>query len=112
MVILSDGSSANELLTKYEYPRYFSYTVSGFSGVLRSLTTSAKGEWWFENNPALNITHVKWRYAFKMRSLLSAPMLWFVANVLWRGYMHKALMLSKFQIESATAPHIAQIAGS
>ena len=43
-VNLTDGSSAQELLTKYEYPNYFSYTVSGFTGVLRFLTTSANGQ--------------------------------------------------------------------
>jgi hypothetical protein len=32
-VILSDGSSAQERLTGYEQPHYFSYTVSEFSGV-------------------------------------------------------------------------------
>jgi hypothetical protein len=98
-VILSDGSSANELLTQYDYPHYFSYTVNGFTGVLRFLTSSANGEWWFEHNSASNITHVTWRYTFNMRSLLSAPILWFVTHVLWRGYMRKSLMLCKSQLK-------------
>jgi hypothetical protein len=101
-VILSDGSSANELLTQYDYPRYFSYTVSGFTGVLRFLTTSANGEWWFEHNSVSDATHVKWRYAFNPCSRLSAPILWFVAHVLWRGYMRQALMLMKSQLETVT----------
>jgi hypothetical protein len=101
-VSLSDGSFANELLTQYDYPRYFSYTVSGFTGVLRFLTTSANGEWWFESNPASNVTRVTWRYAFNRRSLFSAPMLWFVTHGLWRGYMRQALMLSKSQLETVT----------
>lgn len=98
-VILSDASTAHELLTKYEHPHYFSYTVSEFSGVLRFLTKSANGEWWFKTNPSSNTTLIKWSYAFNTRSLFAAPLLWLITNFLWRGYMHKALMLSKSQIE-------------
>ena len=111
-VILSDGSLANEVLTQYEYPHYFSYTVSGFTGVLGFLTTSANGEWWFESKPGSNVTHVTWRYAFNTCSFFSAPILWFVAKVLWRGYMRQVLMLAKCQIESIAVPHITQVAAS
>jgi Polyketide cyclase / dehydrase and lipid transport len=102
-VTLSDGSSARELLTKYDYPHYFSYTVSDFSGVLRFLTISANGEWWFETNPSSGATDIKWSYAFNARSLFAAPILWLITNVLWRGYMRKALMLGKSQIEGRSA---------
>jgi hypothetical protein len=98
-VTLSDGSPARELLTSYEYPHYLSYTVSGFTGALRLFTTSANGEWWFDTNPSSSATSVKWRYAFNSRSVFAAPILWLIANFLWRGYMRKALMLSKAQIE-------------
>ena len=97
-VHLSDGSSAQELLTKYEHPSYFSYTVSGFTGALRFLTTSANGEWWFSQG-ASGQTHIKWHYAFNARSFLAVPVLWFIATVLWRGYMRKALSLSVQQIQ-------------
>jgi hypothetical protein len=103
-VLLSDGSSANEIMTKYEYPRYFSYTVSGFTGILRWLTPSANGEWWFEKGPRPNTTHIRWRYAFNIRSLLSAPVLWLITTVLWRGYMRKSLMLCKAQVEGKVRP--------
>lgn len=97
-VHLSDGSSAQELLTKYEHPNYFSYTVSGFTGALRFLTTSANGEWWF-GSVGSGQTHIKWRYAFNARSVFAVPILWLVASVLWRNYMHKALRLSQIQVE-------------
>ena len=101
-VTLSDGSSAREELTQYEKPRYFSYTVSGFTGTLRFLVASADGEWWFE--PVSEVkTSVKWRYAFNARNLAAIPLVWFIANVLWRGYMTKALSLSKRQIETSAA---------
>jgi hypothetical protein len=98
IVLLSDGSSAQEILTKYERPNYFSYTVSGFTGALRLLITSANGEWWFSTT-SLGQTRIKWRYAFNARSALAVPVLWFITNVLWRNYMHKALRLFKAQVE-------------
>jgi hypothetical protein len=102
-VTLSDGSTARELLTKYDRPDYFSYTVSDFSGILRFLTTSANGEWWFETNPSSMATSVKWSYAFSSRSLFVAPVLWFITSFLWRGYMHKAIKLCKYKIEKKAA---------
>ena len=99
-VTLSDGSTACELLTKYDYPHYFSYTVSDFSGVLRFLTVSANGEWWFETNPSSGATSVKWSYSFNSGSLIAAPVLWFITSFLWRGYMNKAIKLCKFHIEN------------
>lgn len=97
-VYLSDGSSANERLNKYQHPNYFSYTVSGFTGALRFLTISADGEWWFSSNLP-GKTNIRWRYTFNSKSFLTAPVLWFIANFLWRGYMRKALKLSAAQVE-------------
>ena len=102
-VALSDGSTAQELLTAYQRPRYFSYTVSAFSGALRFLVGSANGEWWFEAAPSSASTHIKWRYAFNARSAWLAPLVWFITLFLWRGYMRKALLLAKAQLESSTA---------
>jgi hypothetical protein len=110
-VLLSDGSSAQELITKYQHPNCFSYTDSSFTGALRFLITSANGEWWFSGGSS-GETHIKWRYAFNARSLLAVPELWLITNALWRGYMRKAMQLSKAQVESnaacqgvATDPH-------
>ena len=102
-VTLSDGSSARELLTRYDRPRHFGYTVSDFSGILRFLTVSANGEWWFDTGPSSDATIVKWSYSFNARSPLAAPFLWLITGFLWRGYMNKALLLSKAQIEGCTA---------
>ena len=101
-VLLSDGSSTQEMLTKYEHPHYFSYTVREFNGVLRFLVSSANGEWWFSTNSS-NKTHVRWRYAFNVKSVLAVPILWFITNVLWRNYMNKALGLFKAQVEHKKA---------
>lgn len=97
-VHLSDRSSVQELLTKYEHPQYFSYTVSGFTGVLGFLTTSANGEWWFSVNSS-DQTMIKWRYTFNARSVLAVPILWLITHLLWRNYMNNALQRSKALIE-------------
>jgi hypothetical protein len=97
-VHLSDNSSVQELLTKYEHPRYFSYTVSGFTGVLGFLTTSANGEWWFSTNSSGQTT-IEWCYTFNARSVLAAPILWLITHLLWRNYMNNALQQSKALIE-------------
>jgi polyketide cyclase/dehydrase/lipid transport protein len=101
-VHLSDGSSAQEELTKYGHPNYFSYTVSGFTGSLRFFTTEANGEWWFEPN-LTGKTKITWRYAFNSSSVFAVPVLWFIAKFLWRGYMKKAISLSKYQLEGNLA---------
>lgn len=103
IVTFSDGSSANERLTQYEFPRYFSYTVSGFTGNLGYFTTSANGEWWFDTNPSSGATTIKWHYAFNARSVFAAPVVWLITKTLWRGYMSKAIMLAKAQCERNTA---------
>jgi hypothetical protein len=97
-VHLSDRSSVQELLTKYEHPRYFSYTVSRFTRVLGFLTTSANGEWWFSVN-SLGQTSIEWRYTFNARSVLAVPILWLITHLLWRTYMNQALQRSKALIE-------------
>jgi Polyketide cyclase / dehydrase and lipid transport len=97
-VHLSDRSSVQELLTKYEHPRYFSYTVSGFTGVLGFLTTSANGEWWFSTNSSGETT-IEWCYTFNARSVLAVPILWLITNLLWRNYMNQAIQRSKALIE-------------
>lgn len=97
-VILSDGSSAREKLDSYESPSRFSYTVDSFTGPLSFLVKSANGEWQFEQR--LNVTHIKWTYRFNPRFIFTTPIVWIIAQLLWRGYMGKALRLSKDQLET------------
>jgi hypothetical protein len=99
LVLLSDGSAAQESLTKYEHPHYFSYTVSDFTGALGYLASSANGEWWFSGVHS-GITLIKWRYTFNAKSTFTAPILWIITQVLWRGYMTRALRLSIEQIKN------------
>lgn len=99
-VVFSDGSTARESLTGYQYPHRFTYTINGFTGVLKLLAREAHGEWQFERLPDREATAVLWRYEFVSRSPWLAPVLRLFVQTLWRGYMRRALGLSKDQIEA------------
>ena len=102
-VVFSDGSSAQESLTGYEYPNHFTYRIRGFTGVLRFFTSEARGEWWFEHVPGRNATAIRWRYAFVSRAKFLEPLVCLFTQRLWRGYMRRALSLSKAQVEVRAA---------
>lgn len=99
-VVFSDGSSASETLTSYEYPSRFAYRITDFTGVLRFLAIEARGEWWFESVAGGNATSVRWRYEFISRSAILKPLVSLFTRSLWRGYMGKALRLSRAQVEA------------
>jgi hypothetical protein len=96
-VVLSDGSSAREMLTRYDYPNYFSYKVSEFTGFLGIFAASATGEWWFDGASSGRTT-IKWRYTFHTRHFWSGPVLCSITHLAWRGYMRKALALLRRQL--------------
>ena len=98
-VVFSDGSSARETLTSYEYPSRFAYRITELTGVLRLLASEARGEWWFESVPGRAATSVRWRYEFISRSAILKPLVSLFTRTLWRGYMAKALRLAKAQVE-------------
>lgn len=102
-VLLSDGSSAQEALTAYQFPSHFAYTVQSFTGILRFFAKEAHGEWWFEPGPSARSTTVRWRYEFISRSRWLEPLVCFITQQLWRNYMVKALRLSKAQVETRAA---------
>jgi hypothetical protein len=99
-VEFSDGSSARESLTGYEYPNRFTYRIDRFTGVLRFLASEALGEWTFERMPGSNSTRVRWSYEFVSRSKFLEPLVGLFTQKLWRGYMSKALSLSKELVEA------------
>jgi len=102
-VVFSDGSSAQESLTGYEYPIHFTYRIRGFTGVLRFFTSEARGEWWFEHVPGRHATAIRWSYAFVSRAKFLEPLVCLFTQRLWRGYMRRALSLSKAQVEARAA---------
>jgi hypothetical protein len=102
-VVFSDGSSATESLTGYDFPHGFAYRITGFTGALKYLASEARGQWWFESDPDNGTTSVRWRYEFVSRFNLLKPLVSLFTQRLWRGYMNKALALSKRQVEALAA---------
>ncbi|HEX5738315.1 MAG TPA: SRPBCC family protein, partial [Hydrogenophaga sp.] len=102
-VVFSDGSSATESLTGYDFPHGFTYRITGFTGVLRYLASEAKGQWWFESGARAGTTSVRWRYEFVSRHQWLRPLVSLFTRHLWRGYMQRALHLSKNQVELSVA---------
>lgn len=102
-VVFSDGSSATESLTGYDFPNGFTYRITGFTGVLKYLASEARGQWWFESAAGGKTTAVRWQYEFVSRFKLLKPLVSLFTQRLWRGYMTKALSLSKGQVETLSA---------
>lgn len=102
-VVFSDGSSATESLTGYDFPNGFTYRITDFTGVLKYLASEARGQWWFENVPESGATSVRWRYEFVSRSKWLKPVVGLFTRRLWNGYMRRALDLSKGQVERLAA---------
>jgi hypothetical protein len=100
-VVFSDGSSASESLTGYDFPNGFSYRITGFTGALKYLASEAHGQWWFEGGPDGATTSVRWRYEFVSRFKVLEPLARVFTHRLWRGYMGKALGLAKGQVEGS-----------
>lgn len=93
----SDGSSAQEQLTGYDYGHRMSYKVTEFTGAIHYLACTAAGTWWFEEDESGH-TMLRWQYAFSPRSLWSIPLLWLLTKTLWRRYMLDALSRAVAQL--------------
>ncbi len=101
--ILSNGGSSKEMIDKYDFPSYFSYRVSDFTGSFGRLVSYAQGEFWF-TGVSPNETHVTWRYAFTAKSKVAAPVLWLITKTFWRSYMRQVLRRSREQVERIKEP--------
>jgi len=98
-VLLSDGTSVQEQLTKVERPTGFSYRVGPFPRPLGLLARGATGSWSFAPEPD-GSTSINWTYSFDpapgrawLVRLLIAPA--------WRRYAQRGLRLSLNQVENA-----------
>ena len=89
--LLTDRSTAREVLTEYTPPHSFAYEITGFTNILRVLVDGVRGEWTF--TPDGSGTLIRWCYEFKarpgatrlVRTAIAAP---------WRLYMRQALHLA------------------
>jgi hypothetical protein len=98
IVTLTDGSSLQEELARFDAGQSFLYNISGFSGALASLAAGGEGEWAVER--AGQNSRLSWRYSLVPRSRLTAPAVALVVKMLMPGYMRAALK----RIKSSLAP--------
>jgi hypothetical protein len=96
-VVLSDGSSVDEVLTQVDRPAGFAYRVGPFPKPLGLLAKSATGHWTFTEDET-DQTGIVWSYRFQpsrgrgwMVRLLIAPM--------WRRYARHSLDKAVGQVE-------------
>ncbi|MGI3784027.1 MAG: SRPBCC family protein [Janthinobacterium lividum] len=89
--LLSDGSTAHEVLTEHTPPHSFAYEITGFTNILRMLVHGVRGEWTF--TPDGSGTLIRWCYEFKARPGATRLVRTAVATP-WRLYMRQALRLA------------------
>ena len=87
-VLLTGGGSMREVLTSYDPPRSFGYTLSQVTGPLAALVDHVDGQWLLA--PIGTGTNVTWRWTIHPRSAAAAPALP-VFGRLWKGYARRSL---------------------
>ncbi len=87
-VELTGGGSMRELLTSYDAPKSFGYTLTEVKGAMAPLVDHVDGLWSFE--PVGTGTKVTWRWTIYPRSAVTAPLLP-VFGKLWLGYARQSL---------------------
>jgi hypothetical protein len=96
-VLLSDGTSAQEVLTAVERPTGFEYEVGPFPRPLGLLAEGATGSWDF-TSASDGTTRIRWTYSFQ-----PAPgRAWLVRFIIapaWRRYAQRGLDLAVAQVE-------------
>lgn len=86
-VLTSDGRRLREKVTEWQRPSRFAYRVSGFSGAIGKLVSSATGEWDFGGDDATG--RFSWTYAFQPKHRLVTPLVRVFVATLWAGYMRR-----------------------
>jgi len=89
-VIMNDGSSAKEQLTRYDHDDAIAYKINDFKGPLGKLVTHTTGTWQFAS-PSADKTTITWRFTFFPKSAFTKPIVNFIAKRLWPGYAEAAL---------------------
>jgi hypothetical protein len=84
-VVLDDGSTARERLTRFERPRRFEYTVDRLTSPLGRLVKHAWGAWEFDDRGAES--SFRWTYSFHPRNRAAAVPLQLVVRTAWARYM-------------------------
>jgi hypothetical protein len=87
-VLLTGGGSMREVLTRYDAPTAFGYSLTDVRGAMAPLVDQVEGLWSFD--PVGTGTKVTWRWTIHPRSRFAAPALP-VFGRLWLGYARQSL---------------------
>lgn len=101
MVYFTDGSTLVEQLLEFEPVAYYSYSVTEITNVLRHLTATGYGQWWF--GQAGTTTHVKWVYSFVPKNGLARVLLSVFLSLFYHTFMNQCLQRAKAQLERRAA---------
>lgn len=99
-IYLTDKSSVFEQLTLYQLNERFSYHVSAFTGPLKHIVSAANGDWRFQSINATK-TNIHWTYAFTLKNIAFAPIVWLLVHGLWSSYIQMALDNVKSIVENS-----------
>ena len=87
-IVLADGSTMLETLTRVDPPLSFSYTISRLRGPLKAMASGIEGEWRVE--PVGTGSRVTWTWFVEPASKASSYALPALARF-WGGYARQAL---------------------
>jgi hypothetical protein len=87
-IVLADGGTMREELTRVERPHSFGYAISDITGPMKLLVASADGLWTFD--PAGAGVEVTWAWKVRPASSAAALVMPLFARF-WRGYARRAM---------------------
>jgi len=87
-ILLADGGTMREELTKVERPTEFAYRIDGITGAMKPLVSSVDGRWSFA--PAGTGVRITWAWTVHPASGVANLAMPVFAR-LWRGYARQAL---------------------
>lgn len=87
-IVLADGGTMREELTRVDRPHSFGYAITGITGPMKLLVDSADGLWTFD--PAGAGVEVTWAWEVRPASSLAALAMPVFARF-WRGYARRAM---------------------
>ena len=87
-IVLADGGTMREVLTRVDRPRGFGYSITDITGPMKLLAASADGLWTFD--AAGSGVEVTWAWEVRPASSVAALVMPVFARF-WRGYARRAM---------------------
>lgn len=87
-IVLADGGTMQETLTRIDRPDAFGYTIGAITGPMRPLVGSASGLWSFA--PAGTGTRITWSWSVEPANAVGAAFMP-VFSKLWQGFARQGM---------------------